>query len=250
MNPKKPARVVFITGTDTEVGKTVTTFALGALLKQQGRHVGVFKPVQCAGHDAQFLKRGLSLPDPLQTINPCFARKPLSPNVAFARQKQRVDLAAIKGAFDRLSARHEVLLVEGAGGLLVPLVRDYLVGDLFQDLVPSGDMVIVARLGLGTINHTLLTLRQARQMGFEVKGIVFSKTHDQRRGIAEMTNPGIIEDLGQVPVLGTIPYLKRFEEKAVVRKCAKCLDVISLTKGWGPQKIKEGEINKGVRHGP
>jgi dethiobiotin synthetase len=228
MNSKKRAQVIFITGTDTEVGKTVTTFALGALLKQQGRDVGVFKPVQCAGHDAQFLKRGLSLSDPLQTINPCFARKPLSPNVAFARQKKRVNLAAIKEAFNCLAARHEILLVEGAGGLLVPLVRDYLVGDLFRDLVPLGSMVIVSRLGLGTINHTLLTIRQARQMGFDVKGIVFSKTHDQRRGIAEMTNPGIIEDLGQVPVLGTIPYLKRFEPKDVARRCQKALDLSPL----------------------
>lgn len=228
MNSKKRAQVIFITGTDTEVGKTVTTFALGALLKQQGRDVGVFKPVQCAGHDAQFLKRGLSLSDPLQTINPCFARKPLSPNVAFARQKKRVNLAAIKEAFNCLAARHEILLVEGAGGLLVPLVRDYLVGDLFRDLVPLGSMVIVSRLGLGTINHTLLTLRQARQMGFDVKGIVFSKTHDQRRGIAEMTNPGIIEDLGQVPVLGTIPYLKHFEPKDVARRCQKALDLSPL----------------------
>jgi dethiobiotin synthetase len=210
-------KVIFITATDTNVGKTIATFVLGVLLKRQGHTIGVMKPVQCAGGDASFLKKALETGDDLNLINPCFAPEPLSPHLAFRRAGKKVEIARIKKAFKVLKARHDVLLVEGAGGLMVPLTDHYYTADLIRDL--NAEIIIVSRLGLGTINHTLLTINQAKTYGLKIKGIVFSETKKGRKTMAEQTNPSEIARLSGIKVLGTIPYLKTFTTKEVLRRC-------------------------------
>lgn len=221
-------KVYLITGTDTDVGKTVAALALGLLMQNKGKDVGVLKPVQCAGDDAAFLKRGLDLEDPLEEINPCYAKDPLSPNVAFSRQKEKFSLTKVRSAFETLKARHEILLVEGAGGFLVPLAKDYLIADLARDLDIHMQVIIVARPGLGTINHTLLTLKQIQQYGLDVAGIVFSDVSGKNKGISEKTNPEVIKQFARVPILGTIPYLKTFQSKEILLRCSNAVNVQPL----------------------
>ncbi len=210
-------RTFFITGTDTGVGKTYTTLALGALLAKAGHDTGVFKPVQSGVGDAEFLKKNLALADGLREINPCFAREPLSPHLALKRAGVRVTSARLMAAFKRIAARHSVMLVEGAGGLLVPVTGNYLMADLARDL--GGELVIVARLGLGTINHTLLTVREAQRQGIPVAGIIFCDATGRVRGIPERTNPRAVKELAGVPVLGEVPFLKDTRAVAVARAC-------------------------------
>lgn len=226
----------FITATDTGVGKTVATAVLGSLLQQGGYDVGVMKPVQCGGNDAQFFKDFLHLSDSLEEINPCFAKEPLSPHLAFARQKTAVDAEKIIEVFHKLKSRHDILLIEGAGGLLVPLKEGYFVLDLIKDL--NAEVIIVSRLGLGTINHTLLTLNQARSAGLKVKGIIFNTLKAGASGLPEKTNPEIVERLGNVPLLGTIPFLPN-------------LDSGTLTSGWpgGGFPRRPASIFSGARGG-
>ena len=100
---------ILVTATDTHVGKTVTTFVLATILQKQGIDVGVMKPVQCAGSDAQFLKRSLNLKDPLALINPYLAPEALSPHLAFKRAKIKIDLEKIKEAYEELGRRHEMI---------------------------------------------------------------------------------------------------------------------------------------------
>ena len=207
-------RPIFITATDTHVGKTVATYVLGLLLKKQGVDVGVMKPVQCAGNDARFLKEKLALQDDLSLINPVFAPEPLSPHLALRRAKIKFDLKRVKNAFKELSDRHDLLLIEGAGGLMVPLKNNYYNADLIRDL--SAEVIIVSRLGLGTINHTLLTINQARAYGLKIKGVLFSDTNPNLKSIAEKTNPRETKKISGVPVLGIIPYLKSFDVKNVL----------------------------------
>ena len=88
------AKGIFITGTDTNIGKTVATLVLGVLAQEKGIDIGVMKPVQCAGNDGQFLKRSLGVKDSLAKINPYFANEPLSPHLAFARQKKAINIMA------------------------------------------------------------------------------------------------------------------------------------------------------------
>ncbi len=215
------SKVFFITGTDTSVGKTIATLTLGLLFKERGLKVGVMKPVQCAGNDAQFLKNALKLKDSLLEINPCFTKEPLSPHLAFSHQGKAVDLNKIQKAFEKLKSRYDVLLIEGAGGLMVPLNENYYVSNLARDL--DAELIIVARLGLGTINHTLLTINQAKASGLKVKGIIFS-AQDEKSGIPEKTNPEIISQLSGVPVLGVIPFLKKKEPKEILTKCSLNID--------------------------
>ena len=210
-------RAIFITATGTHVGKTIVTFVLGTLLKAKGFDVGVMKPVQCAGGDAAFLKKALGLTDEINIINPCYAPEPLSPHLAFRRAGKTVDMAKIRRACKTLLARHDILLVEGAGGLMVPLKDNYYNADLIRDL--KAEVIIVARLGLGTINHALLTINQAKAYGLKIKGIIFSDTTGKTKGIAEKTNPAEIQRLSGVKVLGIIPYLKSFTAKEVLQKC-------------------------------
>lgn len=220
-------RVFFITGTDTQVGKTTAAFVLAALLQNRGVNVGVMKPVQCGGDDAAFLKKSLQLNDPLETINPCFVKEPLSPHLAFKRAKSKFNKEKVLTAFQTLKDKYDVLLVEGAGGLLVPLSETYFAADLIRDL--KAEVILVSRLGLGTINHTLLTIEQAREKGLPLAGVIFSDTQN-KKGIPEKTNPGEIKKLAQVKVIGTIPFLKSFTKETVVRTCRSKINLNALLK--------------------
>jgi len=211
------AKVIFITATDTGVGKTVVTLCLGTLLKARGMDVGIMKPVQCAGHDAQFLKKALSISDDIKWINPFYAPEPLSPHLAFRRAGIRFDQRRVKRCLKELQARHDIVLVEGAGGLMVPLRDHYYTADLIADL--KAEVIIVARGGLGTINHTLLTIDQARARGLSIKGTVFCQTRPGPIGLPEKTNPKTIEGLSGVNTLGSIPYIKPLNRKNILRLC-------------------------------
>ncbi len=211
------SKVIFITATDTGVGKTVTAFVLGILLKSQGHKVGAMKPVQCAGTDAQFLKRSLGLQDDLKVINPFYAPEPLSPHLAFRRAKIEFDKRRVQDCLKKLRVRYDIVLVEGAGGLMVPLTDSYSNADLIADL--KTQVIIVARLGIGTINHTLLTIKEAKRRGLKVAGLVFCQTKPERKGIPESTNPREIEKLSGVKVLGVIPYLKPLTHRNILSRC-------------------------------
>jgi adenosylmethionine-8-amino-7-oxononanoate aminotransferase len=218
---------IFITGTDTGVGKTITTAVLGLMLKEQGLRVGVIKPVQCGGKDAAFLKKSLQLTEPLEIINPYYSPLPVSPHLAFSRRKIHIDPVRIKDIIESLTGRYDVVLIEGAGGLLVPLTKNYFMTDLARDV--NARLVIVSRLGLGTINHTLLTVEQAKGRGIPICGIVFCDASAKVKGLSELTNPQSIHDISGVPVLGIIPHLKSLEPKYILDRCRKHLDLGPLS---------------------
>ena len=213
----RKSKVIFITGTDTAVGKTVAAFVLGVLLQEQGLDIGVMKPVQCAGGDAQFLKKSLGIKDDLKVINPFYAPEPLSPHLAFRRSKIEFDKRLVKNCLKKISQYHEVVLVEGAGGLMVPLTKGYYNADLIADL--KARVIIVARLGLGTINHTLLTINEAKRRGLKIIGLIFCQAKGSRKSLPEKTNPREIEKLSAVKVLGVIPYLKPLTRENILRQC-------------------------------
>jgi len=211
------SKVIFITATDTSVGKTVAAYVLGVLLRSRGVNVGVMKPVQCAGQDAQFLKKNLMLQDDLKEINPFYAPEPLSPHLAFRRAKVKFDKCRVQANLKKLQARYDIVLVEGAGGLMVPLAKGYYNADLIADLKAS--VIIVSRLGLGTINHTLLTINEAQRRGLKILGLIFCQIKSGKKSLPESTNPQEIEKLSGVKVWGIIPYLKSLNQKNILRTC-------------------------------
>ena len=204
---------IFITGTDTGVGKTYVARGIAAALRAQGVNVGVMKPVEtgCAKRagslvpsDAMALMKAAGTDDSLSLVNPYRFGKPLAPLTAAELEGKRIDPDKILAAYRALSRKHDYLIVEGAGGVMVPLLRKYLYIDLIEAL--NLPVMIVARPGLGTINHTLLTIEALRSRGVNIAGIVINYTQNGKHGLAEKTNPTIIEELSGVKLLGVIPY--------------------------------------------
>jgi dethiobiotin synthetase len=205
-------RGLFITGTDTGVGKTIVAAALARVLREGGRDVGVMKPVATGcvhrreglvSEDAEFLAHAADSPEPLEEINPIRLAGSLAPTVAAARAKIELDLAPVWAAWRRLRDEHEVLLVEGIGGILCPVTRKMFVADMAVRFALP--VLIVARPNLGTINHTALTVEAVRSRGLEVAGIVINRYNRDTEDVAEMTAPDEIQRATGVPVLGLVP---------------------------------------------
>ena len=204
---------IFITGTDTEIGKTVVAGGLAAALKASGINVGVMKPiasggVECKGRivseDAIFLKHAAQVDDALDLINPICLRYPLAPSVAAEIEGVSVDLRQVDEAFAQLCQRHEFIVVEGVGGIAVPICEEMFVADMAQRF--QLPLLIAARPNLGTINHTVLTVEFARFHSLELRGIVLNASQEESRGLAEETNPKELARLTRLPILGSVPF--------------------------------------------
>ena len=198
---------IFITGTDTGVGKTVITAAIAWTLKRAGRDVAVIKPIQTGTEqtgpmDIDFIQKVLGTNYDIDDVCPYRFPKPLAPLVASEIEGEKIDADKIRKAYIKLKSAHEVVLVEGAGGLLVPILEDYLMSDLASDL--GLPLVVVARPRLGTLNHTLLTIQSGSARGLEMLGVVINN-FPRDPGIAERTNPGLITEMTGVPLLGVYP---------------------------------------------
>ncbi len=223
---------IFVTGTDTGVGKTVITALLALLYQEAGVSVGLEKPVITgvkAGGDATlagdlaFLQKVLSTGE-----GPIFSyafTPAVSPHLAAARVGVTIDLARIESDHAAVRSRYDAVLVEGAGGLLVPLNDDSFMADLAARL--KLPLVIVSRPSLGTINHTLLTVSFARERGLEVVGVVINN-YPARPDLAEVDNPGVIEKFARVPVLAIVPHITGLSveeaEEGDIQKVARAVD--------------------------
>jgi len=203
----------FVTGTDTGIGKTVVTAGLAANLRQKGINAGIMKPVQTGSKnlngslvsvDALFAMTVAGIKDEMELVSPYRLEPPLAPRVAAELTGITIDLFKINRAYQELLNRHDFMLVEGAGGIMVPIAGRFLMADLIKILnLPA---LIVARPGLGTVNHTLLTVEYAKSKGIHVAGIIINGLKESEAGTAEKTNPGLIAELSGVPVMGIIPH--------------------------------------------
>ncbi|MBW7475144.1 dethiobiotin synthase [Paenibacillus oenotherae] len=209
-------RGLFVTGTDTGVGKTLITAALAAALRAEGRNVGVWKPVQSGASigsgdtDAERLLRGSGIDERPESVAPFSFEAPLTPLLAARAAGIEISLEAIAAGGLPLMERYESLLIEGAGGVAVPLTHDALVIDWIAAL--GTPVLIVARSSLGTINHTLLTGFMLRQRGIEVAGVVLNDGPGPAAAL-EADDPSIagnaslIEQYSGMRVLGRFPRI-------------------------------------------
>lgn len=205
------ARGLFVTGTDTGVGKTLVACALVRALRARGVDAGAMKPVETgvgeAGPlDAIALRDAAGGVDPLEDVCPQRFALPAAPTVAAEAEGRRVDLDAIRQAFARLSARRDLLVVEGAGGLLVPAAKGATMADLAREM--QLPLLVVARATLGTVNHTWLTLEAARARGLAVAGVVVSHGGEPLSA-ADEANLGELRGGLADLLVGEIPTLAR-----------------------------------------
>jgi dethiobiotin synthetase len=224
----------FITGTDTGVGKTIIAGAVSMLLKSLGLKTGVMKPVESGctrrgnslvPHDGTFLKKIAHTEDPISDVSPSLFESPLAPLAAAGIEKRDVDLPLIKEVFARMSGKYDALVVEGIGGLMVPLRKDYYALDLARDF--GLPLIVTARPGLGTINHTLLTVNTAIWEGLEVAGVVINYPLPPENDLVEKTNLPLLRSLLPVRIAGVFPHIENPDEESIVR-AAKNLDVSLL----------------------
>jgi dethiobiotin synthetase len=207
-------RGLFVTATDTGVGKTVLAGALLAALRARGERVAAFKPVVTGTDeppDADWPPDDVLLAAaadmPAEDVTAARFGPPVSPHLAAALAGTPLDRAALRAAFVARTAGADAVIAEGVGGLLVPLTPDYLVRDLAHDL--GLPLAIAARPSLGTINHTLLTIEAARAAGLHVAGVVLTPWPAEA-GAMEQDNRATIERLGRVEV-ATLPHVPRVD---------------------------------------
>lgn len=222
----------FVTGTDTGVGKTVVSAILINVLKLQGLKTCAMKPFETGAlregeslipSDGLFLKDASGMEEPVNYVTPVSLEKPLAPMVAAEIEGVDIDMDRVWKAYNFLQKRYEAMVIEGVGGLLVPIKKDYFVIDMIKDF--GFPVIVVSRPGLGTINHTLLTLRELLLKGLSVRGIIFNYSRPPEGTLAEETNPSVIARLTDIPVIGTIPYLKSFDPDTLLGVARKNLNL-------------------------
>ena len=214
----------FIAGTDTGIGKTMIAGALAAALRLKGLKVGVMKPISCGSQeDARFLMNCAEAKHPMRFVNPIFLKHPLSPNVAAKIENRKIDLAKIAQALQVFKKNTEVLVIEGCGGLLVPLDERFFVIDLIS--LTQSKVILVSRSGLGAINHSLLSLEALRKRKIEPLGVIFNRLEGGPLSLAEKTNPSTISKSGRVQSLGIFPFLKSCRAHCLAKAFLKHIDL-------------------------
>jgi dethiobiotin synthetase len=213
---------IFITGTDTNVGKTIVTAGLAASLKSRGASVAVLKPIQTGSvqknnklvsPDLEFVK---SVNHEIITHASYNFKTPAAPSLAASLEDVDIDIEKIVEDYKELGKKCDFVLVEGAGGILAPIKDSFLMRDLIKIL--DLPLLIVARPDLGTINHTLLTIEAAKSHYIDIKGIIFSGYPEKTQDLAVKTAPGLIQKISGEKITGILPKIENLSENPVVLK--------------------------------
>ena len=190
---------LFLTGTDTGVGKTYVSALLVRALRRAGLDTAPMKPFCCGDReDALALHAACDGAVPLDVINPIWYATPASPYTAAKVEKRPADLELVRRNFQQLRAQHRSLIVEGVGGWMVPIAKDYFVADLAAEF--GLPVAVVVRNRLGALNHALLTVRDIRRRGLPFAGIIFNRA-EAENDVAAATNRELLEELVGEPVL-------------------------------------------------
>ena len=235
MNDFKPIllKSLFITGTDTDVGKTYITAGLAVVLRKMDVDVGVMKPfaagsAQKKGYkseDIDILSRAAQVCDPENLVNPQFFSIPASPYTAWKKLKTKPKISTILSSFKKLSKLHDMMLVEGMGGVMTPILKDYYITNLIKEMkIPA---VIVTRSKVGTVNHTIMTVKMCEKYKIPIKGIIINN-FDDGYPVKDLTRD--LQNLTGVPILGSIPFIKDMSDSSLNRIFKKNLDLKLLLK--------------------
>jgi dethiobiotin synthetase len=199
---------LFVTGTDTNVGKTFVSALLVRALRKTGLDCVGMKPICCGDRtDGETLHAACDRAIPLNEVNPVWLRTPAAPYTAAIIENRAIDLALIRETFTRLRTEHRSLIVEGVGGWRVPIARDFFIADLAAEFALPVAVVVANKLG--ALNHALLTIDSIRASGCECAGVILNHVTSAQADIAGITNRGMLEDILNVPVLHEIAHDQR-----------------------------------------
>jgi len=225
---------LFITGTDTDVGKTYVTAGLAVSLRNMGIDVGVMKPFAAGipqkkgfkSEDLEILANAAQINDSESLLNPQFFPIPASPYTAWKNLKIKPKINKIISNFKKLSQIHSTILVEGMGGIMTPILKNYFVTDLIKDLkIPA---ILVTRTKIGSINHTIMTVNMCKKYKIQIKGIVINDFDSGGYKTKELTRD--LKNLTGVPILGSIPFIDDLSNASLYKIFSKNLDLKTLLK--------------------
>jgi len=218
----------FITGTDTDVGKTYVTAGLAVTLRRMGIDVGIMKPFAAGiaqkkgfkSEDVEILSNAAQVKDPETLLNPQFFPIIASPYTALKSLKIKPDIKLILNRFKILLQLHSMILVEGMGGIMTPILQDYFVANLIKDM--KLPVLIITRTKIGTVNHTLMTCKMCEKYKIPIKGIIINNFDDDGYNVKQLKRD--LENLTNVPVLGSIPFIENMSNASLYRTFKKNLD--------------------------
>ncbi|WP_201002145.1 dethiobiotin synthase [Paenibacillus glycanilyticus] len=240
---------VFFTGTDTGVGKTFVMAALAAAFRAEGLNIGVWKPVQSGGQigsgetDAERLIEASGVIEMPEAVAPYSFNEPLTPFLAAKHEGINLALKEICESAEPLAKRYKALFVEGAGGVAVPLTEDALMIDLISELrIP---VIIVARSGLGTINHTLLTASFLRQRKIPIIGVIMNdgNLRNLHEDPSLAANADLIARYGGLEILGHFPAMSgKIDTEALIRTVLTKIQLTPIRKAILSGNFENGGI--------
>ena len=225
----------FVTGTDTGVGKTAITAAIAYSLRRRGIDVGVMKPIatgvaQKAGpfrsEDVALLHDSSQVKDDEKTINPVFLPLPVSPYDASKILGLEIDMGIVFERYGYLVKSHQMVLVEGIGGIMTPITKDFFVADMIKQM--GLETIVVTRSTLGTINHTTMTIEMCRKYRIPVRGLIINY-FDENGTPAERNAPSTLHEVTGLPILGIIPFVRDYQKpEAMANIVEKNIDLNAL----------------------
>lgn len=224
---------LFITGTDTDVGKTYVTAGLTVTLRKMGIDVGVMKPFAAGtaqkkgfkSEDVEILSNAAQVNDPENLVNPQFFKIAASPYTAWKKLKIKPKVSTVLSSFKKLSKLHDTILVEGMGGVMTPILKNYFITDLIKEMkIPT---IIVTRTKVGTVNHTIMTVKMCQKYKIPIHGIIINN-FDNGYPVKQLTSD--LENITGINVLGSIPFIKDLSDTSLYRTFRKNIELKSLMK--------------------
>jgi dethiobiotin synthetase len=222
----------FVTGTDTDVGKTCVSAAIAKHLRDNGVDVGVMKPfasgyketANSVSEDVKILMKYSGAKDPVDLVNPYYFEIPTSPYDACKQLNLEIDISKVIESYKQLTSVHDVVVVEGIGGIMTPISKNYFVSNLISDLQLSS--IIVSGSKIGTVNHLMLTYEHARQKKLNLKGFLVNQNVSDGYELSNLTHQ--IFGLTGHKVFGAIPYRELFNIESYVETFSNFVDLSNI----------------------
>ncbi len=223
---------LFVTGTDTGIGKTCISAGIALALKKSGVNVGVMKPFMCgmkqktgsADDDVTILTNAANVIDPRELVNPFFSPIPASPYTAAKNSGTKININHVLDSYEKLSKVHDVILVEGIGGIMTPILKKFSIIDLIKEL--HTNTLIVTSSKIGTVNHTVMTCKLCKDLEIPVKGLIINNFDTEGYPILELERD--LNDLTDLPILCSLPHLNNFNLDDLAQMISDRIDLSSL----------------------
>ena len=223
---------LFVTATDTDIGKTCVCAGLAYALKKLDIDVGIMKPFACgikekigfSSNDLTILANAAMIDDAEDIINPFFLPIPASPYTAAKNLGVKIDIKHVMKCFKKLDEIHDIVLVEGIGGIMTPILKDYAIIDLIKDLMAN--TIIVTSSKIGTVNHTILTCKMCKNMNIPVKGLIINNFDPTGYPIPQLEQD--LSALTGLPVLCSLPHMEKFNLSNYSRLIQEKMDISAL----------------------